>query len=210
MITGKELGLILASYAIGCFTAGYYLVRWRAGLDLRQLGSGSVGARNAARTLGPLGFVLTFLGDCLKGWLPVRTALAWDFGPEAVIGVMLAVVAGHTWPAQLRFRGGKGVATSLGALLAYDPFVLVILGTVCLPVLALMRNFTLSGLFAFSLAPLVAFFCELGNMKVVGLSLLAVLILIAHRKNLREELGRIMHRREAKEKPEQPRPGANS
>ena len=101
---------------------------------------------------------------------------------------ILAVVAGHTWPIQLRFHGGKGIATSLGAILTYDPFIAAMLLGLFLPALALMRNFTLSGLLAFTLAPLAVFLWGLGNEATAAVSFLAILVLLSHRRNIREEL----------------------
>ena len=112
---------------------------------------------------------------------------------------MLAVVVGHNWPMQLRFHGGKGIATSLGALLAYDSFLLGILGALFLPLFALSRNFTLSGLLAFALSPLVAFLCGLENMEVVAMSLLAILVLVSHQRNIRQEFVRVFSIRPLKD-----------
>jgi acyl phosphate:glycerol-3-phosphate acyltransferase len=198
-VTGKELTLILACYCLGCFTAGYYWVRWRTGHDIRQQGSGSVGARNVGRTLGPSGFVVTFLLDIGKGALAAGLALHFGLSPSAVVAALVAVVAGHNWPMQLRFHGGKGIATSLGALLAYDRFLVLILVGLFLPVLALLRNFTLSGLLAFALSPLVVFLCGLENVEVAAVSLLAILVLVSHRKNIREEFARILPPRPVKQ-----------
>ncbi len=187
-ITGREITLVIASYLLGCFTTGYYWVRWRSGQDIRQSGSGSVGARNVGRTLGPWGFVITLLGDAAKGALAVGMALYFEVSQEALVAAMVAVVVGHNWPAQLRFRGGKGVATSLGAILAYDPFLGVVLGLLFLPVFAVLRSFTLSGMVAFAVSPLVVFFCHLGNVEVAAVSFVAIAVLFAHRRNIREEI----------------------
>jgi acyl-phosphate glycerol 3-phosphate acyltransferase len=112
----KEIAVILVCYAVGCFASGYYWVKWRTGQDIRNLGSGSVGARNVGRVLGPWGFVVTLLADVTKGVIAVALAKASGLRPDAVIAAMMGVVIGHTWPVQLRFHGGKGIATSLGAL----------------------------------------------------------------------------------------------
>ena len=189
-VTGKEMTTLFACYLVGCFTSGYYWVRWRTGEDLREQGSGNLGARNAGRVLGAPAFLATFLLDLGKGALAVGMALYFGLRPEMVIAAMLAVVVGHNWPMQLRFHGGKGIATSVGALAAYDSFLLVILVALFLPLLALSRRFTMSGLLAFAVAPLVVFLCGQENMEVVATSLLAILILISHRKNIREEFAR--------------------
>src|SRR5262249_31969001 len=111
---GREMLVILAGYVLGCFTSGYYLVRWRTGEDIRLLGSGSVGATNVSGVLGWAGFFLTVSCDFAKGMLAIWLADYFQINPTATVLTMLAVTIGHVWPAQLWFRGGKGVATSLG------------------------------------------------------------------------------------------------
>ena len=106
----EAAGVFLAAYALGCFTTGYYLVRLRLGQDIHDSGSGSVGARNVGRLLGWRGFLLTVLGDFGKGALAVWAARHFTMDDRLVLLAMLAVVAGHVWPMQLRFRGGKGMA----------------------------------------------------------------------------------------------------
>src|SRR5215212_2060468 len=106
--------LMLGAYLLGCFTTGYYLLKMRSGQDIRALGSGSVGARNVGRVLGSTGFIVTLLGDFAKGAFAVWAATHFTKDDRLIALSMLAVVVGHVWPAQLRFRGGKGVATSLG------------------------------------------------------------------------------------------------
>src|SRR5213082_212511 len=116
----KETLVMLLGYALGCFTSGYYLVRWRTGDDIRWLGSGSVGATNVGRVLGRPGFFLTVLCDFFKGLFAVWLARYFQLNPTGTVLAMVAVAIGHIWPAQLWFHGGKGVATSLGALLMFD------------------------------------------------------------------------------------------
>jgi glycerol-3-phosphate acyltransferase PlsY len=193
VFSGKEWSWIIASYFIGCFTTGYYWTRWRTGRDIRQLGSGSVGARNVGRSLGPTGFTITFLFDLVKGMMATGGAIYLSLTPEAVVASIAIVVVGHNWPMQLRFHGGKGIAVSLGALLAYDPFIVLCLMAVFLPVIAVLRNFLLSGMLAFALGPLLVFLCGLENIEVVAVSLLAILIVITHRKNIREEIAGLVH-----------------
>ena len=193
--TGREIGWIAASYFIGCFTAGYYWTRWRTGRDIRELGSGNAGARNVGRTLGSGGFAITFFMDVAKGALAVGVGIWLGLRVEAVVATLLAVIAGHNWPVQLRFQGGKGVAVSVGALLAYDPFIVLLLVAMFIPALAILQNFTLSGMFAFALGPLAVFLCGLDNIELAAMSLVASLVLVRHRKNIREEIARILGRR---------------
>lgn len=112
--------MILFSYAMGCFCAGYYLTRLRTGQDIRSMGSGATGAKNVGRVLGAWGFVLTFLIDFAKGAAAVWLAHQFGREPPVVMMCVIAVVAGHIWPLQLKFRGGKGIATGLGAIVMFD------------------------------------------------------------------------------------------
>jgi glycerol-3-phosphate acyltransferase PlsY len=210
LITGKEATWILTSYLLGCFTAGYYWVRWRTGEDIRQHGSGNVGAKNVGRRLGAAAFSITFLLDLAKGGLATGGAMHFAFREPALVLTMVAVVAGHNWPFQLRFHGGKGIAVSLGVLLACSEFSLAVLAALMLPLWALTRSFTMSGLLAFALAPLTLFLCERNNTEVVAMSALALLALISHRRNIREEISRNFPGRPVKDMPTPPGDGEGS
>ena len=116
-------GLIL-SYLIGALPTGYILTRALKGVDIRKYGSGNVGATNVYRVVGPAAGIIVLILDILKGAVPVVVLgdllLAWSGGMDADImrlGLGVAAVCGHNWPVFLRFKGGKGVATSAGVLL---------------------------------------------------------------------------------------------
>jgi len=116
----RALGLIVV-YLIGSIPVGFLIARLAGGFDIRGKGSGNIGATNVLRTLGPVPAIATLLGDVLKGYIAVRAAEV--LGPEPVwgaAGTVLAIV-GNCWPVFLRFKGGKGVATGLGAFLALTP-----------------------------------------------------------------------------------------
>jgi glycerol-3-phosphate acyltransferase PlsY len=114
------LALLLA-YALGCFSPGWWLVRRKIGGDLRALGSGVTGATNAARVLGPRTGFLVLALDAAKAALAVLLA-RWLAPADAWHVLALpAVVAGHIWPAPLRFRGGRGAGPLLGGCLALNP-----------------------------------------------------------------------------------------
>ncbi|PTX91358.1 glycerol-3-phosphate acyltransferase [Opitutus sp. ER46] len=116
---------LCVGYALGCLSPGWLLVRRATGQDLRQTGSGGTGATNAARVLGGRAFLLVMALDALKAAAAVLLA-RW-LAPETPWHVlaMPAAVAGHIWPAPLRFKGGKGAAPLLGGAVALNPFFLV-------------------------------------------------------------------------------------
>ena len=191
--------IFLAAYALGCFTTGYYLVRRRTGQDLREFGSGSIGARNVGRLLGWRGFLVTVLGDSGKGALAVWAARHFTTDDRLVVLAMLAVVAGHVWPVQLHFRGGKGMATSLGALLIYDFRLAIAVALLFAATVVALRKTVLPGLFAVACLPLMTLYLA-GPAEVVGTSVLAGLVLAAHRKNLVTEISPLLDRRNVQPK----------
>jgi acyl phosphate:glycerol-3-phosphate acyltransferase len=199
-------GLCLGAYLFGCFTAGYYLVRARTGQDVRQLGSGSVGARNVGRVLGVTGFFLALCFDFAKGSLVVWAARRFTMDDRLVALAMISVVGGHIWPAQLRFHGGKGMATTLGALLIYDPHLALTFGVLFICLFAALRKTLLPGLFSLTFLPLASMLRGDAPAKAVMLSALVGLVLMAHRRNLSEEVCQFAAHRHVQPKPEQPQP----
>ncbi len=194
------LCIFFGCYLLGCFTTGYYLVRWRTGQDVREEGSGNVGAKNVGRVLGTYGFIITLLGDFAKGTLAVWATQRY-FDDYRLMGfAMLCVVLGHIWPVQLGFRGGKGVATSLGAMVLYDFHLALAFVAIFALLCILSRRMTLSGLLAFALLPLAVTFMEPRALRAVVVSLLAGMILLSHRKNLLAEFAGYSERRAARAK----------
>jgi glycerol-3-phosphate acyltransferase PlsY len=171
----------LGAYAAGCVNGAYYLVRLRTRQDLRALGSGNAGARNAGRVLGRPGFFAAVAFDAAKGALVVIAVRAFGAGPAVEAAAMVAVVAGHIWPAQLRFRGGKGAATALGVLAAFDPLVAVTLLAIGLLLLGATRRLMVGGFVALVLGPVVASIYGHDVRLVVGLAGVALVVVIAHR-----------------------------
>jgi glycerol-3-phosphate acyltransferase PlsY len=189
--------IFFGAYVLGCFTTGYYLVRWRKGQDIRDLGSGSVGAKNVGRTLGWPGFLVTIIGDCAKGAFAVWAARSFAHDDLMAAVAMLAVVAGHVWPAQLRFHGGKGVATTLGALFIYDYHLGAAFMLLFAIAMVILRKWVLPGLFAFAVLPFASFYFDHEPARVLMVCLLSGLVLIAHRKNLLEEFLHFLERPDA-------------
>jgi glycerol-3-phosphate acyltransferase PlsY len=185
---GIALLVLLAAYALGCVSTGYYLVRWRTGQDVRATGTGVTGATNVSRALGKTGFALTLLLDAGKGMLASGLASWAQFDLWLRWLVVLAVVAGNIWPAQLGFRGGKGIATLLGALLVLDWRILLIVAALAPLTLLVFRRFVIAGLCALVFTPPVLIWLQAPVAHAAGMSGLVLIILWAHRQNLRDWL----------------------
>jgi len=183
-VPAEELVCIGAGYLLGCFLTGYYLVRWRTGQDIRAVGSGSAGSTNVGRILGVPGFIATLVGDTAKSGVGLWFAMHYGIAPWGVALVMIALIAGHIWPAQLGFRGGKGLAPLLGIGIVLDYRVTLIIGGLAMlgPALRLGRSTFLA---AVVLSPAVAAMMGHPAAEVAGLSGVILLILIAHRANVR-------------------------
>ena len=202
---GQAMVCAAGAYVLGCFATGYYLVRARTGRDIRNIESGNIGARNVSCVLGKTGFCLMVLGDVAKGILAVWAAQRFTGNDLLGALAMLAVVVGHIWPAQLFFRGGKGVATSLGALVVYDYQLVIAHVVIFAGGFALTRKTILPGLFAYLCLPIISYWLDHDGLKVGIISFLSLLVLIAHRNNIVEEIPALAARRGVAAKPERPK-----
>lgn len=187
--------LIAAGYLAGSLPFGVLLTRWLRGVDVRELGSGNLGATNVARVAGAKLGGLVLLLDALKGGLPVWLALATTPGaPGLHCAVGFAAVLGHVFPVWLRLRGGKGVATALGVLAVLTP-VAALLGALVYAGLVLLLRVSSAGSLAGGLTALVAAFFTAASGEYAWLALLLFgLILWTHRANIH----RLLRGREAR------------
>lgn len=196
-MTVKDIICIVIAYLLGGICTGYYLVRIKANLDVREHGSGGVGARNVGRILGKSGFITTLLGDALKGVLAIALARKFEIADPAVSLMLVAVIAGHIWPLPLQFRGGRGIATAIGAYLAYSPELALLLLGITVVLMMFRRGFILSGLAAFLLLPLVAYALEMPGHAVAALAGSSAIILFAHRERIRKAFAGALSQKEA-------------
>ncbi|MBS1242368.1 MAG: glycerol-3-phosphate acyltransferase [Nitrospirae bacterium] len=177
---------LLGAYLVGAIPFGLLFGKALGGVDVRAVGSGNIGATNVLRVAGKKAAILTLVADCLKGLFPVLLA-ARLFSSE-LISVLsgVAAILGHNFPVYLRFKGGKGVATSFGVVLAVAPGT----GLVCLIAWAATAVFwkysSLSALIAFTLYPIVTFAVH-GESKPQGFLSLFVfgMIYYRHRENIK-------------------------
>ncbi|WP_411725600.1 glycerol-3-phosphate 1-O-acyltransferase PlsY [Methyloglobulus sp.] len=182
--------LIPAAYLLGSVSCAIIICRMMGLADPREQGSGNPGATNVMRIGGKKAAGITLLGDLLKGFLPVYLANFLGMPPllQALIG--LAAFFGHLYPVFFGFKGGKGVATSLGVLLGFSWLLgLAVIGTWLL-VYKLRKISSLSALTASVLSPVYAWFI-LGDKVIVCAALvMMVFLLVRHRGNIQRLLAR--------------------
>jgi len=183
----RALGLV-GVYLIGAIPVGFLVARAAGGFDIRGKGSGNIGATNVLRTLGPLPAVLTLLGDVAKGYVAVRAAEV--IGPEPVWGAAGAVLAvvGNCWPVFLRFKGGKGVATALGAFLALTPRAILLAMAVWIVLTVAFRYVSLASILACVGLAIGAWLFGYTPIYAVAAACGAALIVWRHRENVKRLL----------------------
>src|SRR5215217_5716124 len=199
----KEILLILCAYMIGSIPTAVWVSRYLYGIDIRDYGSGNAGATNTYRVLGPkLGtFVMTI--DVLKGvcatslylLIPYYLHDEWD-RTNLMVGLGLAAVLGHIFPIWADFRGGKGVATLFGMVLAIQPLVALYCIGVFLMVLYLTRFVSLSSILAsVAFAVFILFIFNEKETLYRGFAIaVALMVLLTHQKNI----GRLLRGNESK------------
>lgn len=181
--------LVLFAYLLGAVPFGLLITRLLTGEDVRSVGSGNIGATNVLRAAGKKAAALTLIADCLKGAVPVLLAPLLREGTVLPVMTGMAAVLGHNFPVYLRFRGGKGVATGYGAMLALTPWP----GAACLFIwiatALLWRYSSLSALISFGAYPFLVFtFYPESRPLGFFAMFLAGMIYIRHRENIRRLL----------------------
>jgi glycerol-3-phosphate acyltransferase PlsY len=194
----RVLALVAFGYLLGSVPSGWLVMKAYRNQDLRKLGSGNIGAANVFRAGGAGAFTLTLIADGLKGFIPVMLGIALGLDEIALAAIGLAAVIGHTWPLFLGFRGGKGVATSGGVLLALAPVALVLAGLTWILIIRGTKVASLASLCAVSVGFVSLIVLHLIGWQawrpvgwsVIGLGvLLAGLVFFRHRSNI-ERLAR--------------------
>jgi len=185
MPTWPDIALVLGAYLIGGLSPGYWLVRWREGIDVRTTGSGGTGATNVGRVLGRKGYAAVLTVDLLKG--AVVGGVARILGTPAVWAYLAAflVVAGHVWPIWLGFRGGKGVGPFIGVWLALAPLALLSCLAPGFLLLACFRSVSVAGLCCLVALPATTWWFVGERPAVAATCATISLLLWAHRVNIR-------------------------
>ncbi len=177
---------LLIAYLLGAVPFGYLLVKWKTGRDVRASGSGNIGATNVLRTSGRAAGILTLLLDIAKGFLAVWIAARLTgSSPLWTSMSALAVIAGHAFPVFLKFRGGKAVASFIGAFLYLAPLPLVAVLVVFVVVVGVTRYISLGSMVASGLFPLAVWLISRPPAPVVWAAAIAGLFIVArHHQNI--------------------------
>ena len=179
-----DVAVVAAAYLMGSFSFGLYVAQWYGQADLRGSGSGNIGATNVARTVGRMPALLTLLGDGAKGCAAVLLAQWLGHSLTATALAALAAVLGHMFPLYYGFRGGKGVATSLGVMTPLLPWP-TLGGIIIWVVVALvLRYVSVASMLAALAVPTLAFLRGDPSPLVLAAIAAAFLIIGAHRTNL--------------------------
>ena len=177
--------VIAGAYLVGAFPTGVLLARAR-GVDLRQVGSGNIGATNVGRALGKRWAILVLLVDAAKGIAPVLVARALGLGPWVEATGAVAAVVGHSYNIFLRGQGGKGVATSLGGALAISPPAAGVAFVLYVAIYLLFRISSLGSLSGIISFPAALWLLGPRHPAYLAFAAAAaIVVLVRHRENLR-------------------------
>ena len=180
---------IVAAYLLGSVAFGIIVSKLFGLPDPRTVGSGNPGATNVLRSGKKMAAAFTLLGDVLKGWLPVWLALQSDMLMWVVASVGLAVFFGHLYPIYYKFKGGKGVATALGVMLALSPWLALAALATWVVVFVVSRYSSLAAIMAAALAPVYAwFFLSAYRDYLLTVLVMAVFLVWRHRSNIQKLL----------------------
>jgi glycerol-3-phosphate acyltransferase PlsY len=179
-----EILLILFGYLMGSVPVGFILGS-RSGIDVREVGSGNVGATNVARVVGKRQGILTLIADTAKGFLPVILAMQLGASLAATVLVGAAAFLGHLYPIFLKFKGGKGVATALGVFLAVAPMATLVLVALFAVTVLASRIVSLSSILTAVAAPIIFWLFSYPPLVVGMAAFIALAITCRHRSNIR-------------------------
>jgi len=178
-----NLLIIIGAYLLGSIPTGLLLAK-AAGVDIRSTGSGNIGATNVYRTLGRSVGILTLLGDCLKGLIPVLVARHLEMGDALIAAAGTAAFLGHVYTIFLGFKGGKGVATALGVFLGVSPASVGIALIIFIAIVATTRYISLGSITAAAAMPFIITFLDRRPLIIAMTALIAIVVIWKHRENI--------------------------
>lgn len=187
--------LIVLSYVIGSIPFGYLVGKYCKGIDIREYGSGNIGASNSLRVMGTKYALMVLVGDCLKGLFAIlfgRWAITVNIEFYLLLGIF--AIIGHNWSVFLKFKGGKGIATTFGVVLAFYPYIAII-AAVIWGIIVFTTKFAALGsiVSVFSIFLLAFLFKTPLEFKIFTI-IIILFAIIRHRNNI----SRLLHKKENK------------
>lgn len=179
----KYIFVSVIAYFLGNFATSYIVSMRSAHIDIRKHGSGNAGATNVLRVLGAKAAAVTFVGDALKGVAAVLIG-RYIAGDNGAILSGLFVVVGHNWPVTLGFKGGKGVATTIGSMLAINPLLVSIVFAVGIIVLITSKYVSLASITGMAIFPIAMIIFKQSPEYVAFSVIIALLAIFKHRANI--------------------------
>jgi len=179
----KTIVFLILSYIVGSISFAYFISRKFYSTDIRKYGSGNPGSTNVLRVLGPKPALIVFAADLLKGLIMVTVGKAIG-GENLALLSALAVVIGHDWSIFLQFKGGKGIATSFGVIIALFPKVALWLFIVGISVIFLSRYVSLGSISAAIALPIVLIIYKYPASHIIVGLILGIIAVYRHKDNI--------------------------
>lgn len=176
--------LIVVAYAIGSIPFGIFISKTMSGIDPRHAGSGNIGATNVLRVAGKKQAILTLVGDILKGLLPVGLAQFFEVEQQGILLIGFSAILGHIFPVLLKFKGGKGVAVSLGVFLGIAPVIALIALVIWIAGVSYGKYSSVGALAAFGALPFLAILLKPEPAFILFSFVVAALVYFRHKDNI--------------------------
>ncbi|MDD4834073.1 MAG: glycerol-3-phosphate 1-O-acyltransferase PlsY [Lutispora sp.] len=184
-MTIKIIIISVLSYFLGNISVSFLIARYAGGIDIRKHGSGNAGATNVFRTLGAKAGLTAFIGDALKGVFAVLIGkLIGEEDGQIAAGIF--VVIGHNWPMLLGFKGGKGIATTIGVMIAINPYIVAAIVPIGLVIIFITKYVSLASITGMVIFPITMLLIKQPMKLVLFSFLLSAMALYKHKSNIKK------------------------
>ncbi|MPW27267.1 glycerol-3-phosphate 1-O-acyltransferase PlsY [Alkalibaculum sp. M08DMB] len=180
----KDFIILLVCYLIGNISFSYVLTKIKLKKDIREFGSGNAGTTNVLRVLGRKYAILVLVGDVLKGIIAIILGKLLASSEMYIILCGLLVIIGHNWPALMGFRGGKGIATSIGVFVTYDPIVAFICIGIGVLIIVISKYVSLGSVIGMSIFPIVVVMLSRSFEAFIFACCVSAISIYKHRANI--------------------------
>lgn len=180
----KSIIIVLICYLIGNISFSFLLTKVKLKKDIREFGSGNAGTTNVLRVLGKKYAVMVLVADVLKGVIVILLSRLFEVSEVTIILCGLAVILGHNWPAIMGFRGGKGIATSIGVFITFDPIVALICIGIGVVIIIVSKYVSLGSVIGMAIFPIVVIALSRSVEEVLFALCVSLISIYKHRANI--------------------------